>query len=347
MNLLKIIKDLKIITRNELYIIAAAFVFFFSILFYTFFTPNYYEGSQQKIIDIKQGTPLSQVIDTLYNKGIIHNKFNMRIISYLYGIDRKIKAGRYTIPNGLSYVKLVSKIANNSLSSEILVTLPEGIWQTEIAEILKRDLNIDSTKIMNLSHDKHFISLMGIDADNLEGYLLPETYYFYADSSPEDILLKMKSQMDKIFTPEVNNRIRNLKMTKKEILTLASIIDGESNYVPEFKTIAGVYYNRLKIGMPLQADPTIQFLLREKRKNRVLLKDLEINSRYNTYKFVGLPPSPINNPGKDAIMAALYPEKNDYLYFVASGDDRHVFSKTFSEHEINVSNYRKWRRNHN
>lgn len=347
MNLPRINKELKIITRNELYIVLAAFIISFCILLYTFFSPNYYKGDEPKIIDIKHGTPLSQVIDTLYVKEIIPNRFNMKIISYLYGAEKKIKAGRYMIPNGLSYVNLVERFVYNSLSSQILVTIPEGIWQSELAAILKRDLKIDSSKVMALSRDKTFIKSLGIETNNLEGYLLPESYYFYSNSSIEDILLKMKLQMDKIFTPELENRMRNLRMTKNQILTLASIIDGESNYVPEFTTIAGVYYNRLRIGMPLQADPTIQYLMREKRKNRILLKDLEIDSRFNTYKVVGLPPSPINNPGKDAIMAALYPEKNNYLYFVAKGDDRHIFSKTFSEHEINVSNYRKWRRNHN
>ena len=340
-------KELKIFTRNELYIVLAAFIVFFGILYYTFFTPNYYKGDQQIVIDIKQGSTLTTVIDTLYAKRIIPSRFNMKIVSYLYGAEKKIQAGRYIIPNGLSYVKLVERLAYNRLSTQILVTIPEGIWQTEIAEILKHELHLDSTKIMELSRDKSFIQSLGLNVDNLEGYLLPETYYFYADSTPEEVLKKMKHQMDKVFTPEAENRMRYLHMDKNQILTLASIIDGESNYIPEFKTIAGVYYNRLRLGMPLQADPTIQYLIRDKRKNRILLKDLEIKSKFNTYRNVGLPPAPINNPGKDAIMAALYPEKNGYLYFVANGDERHVFAKTYSEHEINVSHYRKWRRNRN
>jgi UPF0755 protein len=347
MNLLKISNELKIVTRKDLFIVIGFFIIIFIVLYYTFFTPNYYDGDRLMVIDIKHGSALSQVIDTLYAKKIIPNRLNMRIVSFIYGAEKKIKAGRYVIPNGLSYVKLVEKLAYNSLASQILVTIPEGIWQKDIAEILKRNLALDSSKVMTLSRDKSFLKSLGIENDNLEGYILPETYYFYPNSSPEEILLKMKIQMDKLFTPEVMNRMRNLKMTKNQILTLASIIDGESNYIPEFKTIAGVYYNRLRKGMPLQADPTIQYLIRDKKKSKILFKDLEINSKFNTYKFVGLPPAPINNPGKDAIMAALYPEKNDYLYFVAKGDDRHVFSKTFSEHEINVSNYRKWQRNHN
>ncbi len=123
-------------------------------------------------------------------------------------------------------------------------------------------------------------------------------------------------------------------------------IQSRQNRVSEFKRIAGVYYNRLRKGIKLQADPTVQFLKREKKRhNKIYYKDLEIDSPYNTYKYKGLPPGPINNPGKDAVLAALYPEENDYLFFVASGDGGHRFAKTKSEHERNVAKYRRWRSN--
>jgi UPF0755 protein len=200
---------------------------------------------------------------------------------------------------------------------------------------------------MELSKSKSFLNYLNLNADNLEGYLLPESYYFYSNSSAEEILTKLKQEMDNFFTPKLEARMKELRMTRKQILTLASIIDGESNLVAEFKTISGVYHNRLKRGMALQADPTVQYLIREKRKNRVLKKDLLINSKFNTYKYTGLPPAPINNPGKDAIIAALYPEKNNYLFFVADGNGGHSFSRTLNEHEQNVSKYRQWRRNQN
>ena len=129
--------------------------------------------------------------------------------------------------------------------------------------------------------------------------------------------------------------------TTHEILTLASIIEGETNIIEEMPRISGVYHNRLRRGMKLQADPTIQYLIPGEWR-RVLFKDLEIDSPYNTYKYKGLPPGPINNPGKDAILAALYPEQNKYLYFVADGKGGHSFSKTFNEHSRKVIQYRKW-----
>jgi UPF0755 protein len=272
----------------------------------------------------------------------------MKIISHLFNYDRKIRAGRYFIPNGLSYIKLLNLFTGtNSRNSQILITLPEGISQSYLASLIQKNINIDSAKIIELSGNKSFINSLGLDVKNLEGYLLPETYYIYQDNSAEEILRRLKFQMDKIFTPEIEVRMKLLKMTKNEILTLASIINGESTYVPEFKTIAGVYYNRLRQGMLLQADPTIEYLIRDRENNKITLRDLQIDSKFNTYKYEGLPPSPINNPGKDAIMAALFPEKHKYLYFVADGKEGHIFSATYEQHQLNVAKYRKWLRNQN
>jgi len=229
----------------------------------------------------------------------------------------------------------------------VLITIPEGIWQTEVAQILKRELNIDSTEVMELSKSRSFLNYLNLNANNLEGFLLPESYYFYTNTTAAEALSRLKLEMDKFFTPGMEERMKELNMNRTQILTLASIIDGESNLVSEFKTISGVYHNRLKIGMALQADPTVQYLIRDKRKNKVYKKDLLINSKFNTYLYQGLPPAPINNPGKDAIMAALYPEKNGYLFFVANGTGGHTFSTNLNEHEINVSKYRQWRRSQN
>jgi len=334
-------------TRNESYLFASFFGFVLGLLIFTFYTPNYYKQPEPVILEINRGLTFSEIIDTLYERRIIPSKTNIKIVTYLYGAEKKIKAGRYKIPNGLSYVQLVELLMTGMPAKQVLVTIPEGIWQSELAQILHNDLGIDSANVMELSKSKPFLNSLGLEANNLEGYLLPETYYFYSNTTLVEVLRKLKLQMDKLFTTEVEQRMIELKINKNQILTLASIIDGESNMVSEFNTIAGVFYNRLKKRMPLQADPTIQYLVRDKRKNRVLYKDLEIKSKFNTYKNLGLPPSPINNPGKDAILAALYPEKHSYLYFVADGNGGHIFASTFEQHEKNVSKYRQWRRNQN
>ncbi|MBS3944196.1 MAG: endolytic transglycosylase MltG [Melioribacter sp.] len=335
-----------ILSRREIIFIVIFFFFILGLLVFTFFFPNYYDQQEPVKIEVRKGETLSQISDSLYQKKIIPSKINMKIAAIIYGAERKIKAGRYNIPNGLSYLQLVELLIEGAPDAEVLITIGEGIWQMDLAKLLKEKLDIDSARVMELSRSRSFLNALGVDADNLEGYLLPETYYFYTHSSAEEILRKLAYQMKRIFDdPKVIDRMKELKMDKHQILTLASIIEAESNLFSEFKTISGVYHNRLRKGMLLQADPTVQYLIRERRKNKIYFKDLEIDSKFNTYKYAGLPPAPINNPGKDAIMAALYPESNKYYYFVANGQGGHYFSTNMSEHNRNVLKYREWRAN--
>ncbi len=334
------------LSKNDLYIFAGAFGFFLGILIFTFYFPNYYNGEGPVKFEIRQGETLNQVIDELYLRGIIPSKRNMKIAALISGSEKKVKAGFYEIPNGVSYLKLLEILTEGQPLPQKLVTIQEGIWQEKLAQLLEDEMGISSGKFMKLSRDKKFIRSLGLNVNYLEGYLLPETYYFYVGSTEEDIIKKLSSEMQKFLSkPEYIEQMKKLKMTKHQILTMASIIDGESNNVNEFRRIAGVYYNRLKRGMLLQADPTIQYIVRHRRKkvNKIYYKDLEIDSPFNTYKYPGLPPAPINNPGKDAIRAALYPEEHDYYYFVADGNGGHIFSRTHSQHLRNVRRYRAWR----
>ena len=347
-NLDKNKKSEPLLTKNEIYFLSAFFGFIFAVLYYTFFVPNYSNGQFPKAIEISQGSTFDQVVDSLYNKKIIPSKTNMKIAAVLYGGSESIKAGKYEISKGLNYFDLLELLIKGSPLKEKLVTIPEGIWQENLAGLLRQQLGLDSAKIMKLSKSKSFINSLGLQTDNLEGYLLPNTYYFYVHSSEEMVLRKLERAMSKIFAdPTVMRQMKKLKMNERKILILASIIDGESNKVSEFKRIAGVYYNRIKKGIKLQADPTIQYLIRNyKHHNKIYYKYLEIKSPYNTYIYYGLPPGPINNPGKAAIMAALYPEKNDFYYFVADGSGGHRFSRTLSQHLVNIKKYRQWRRKH-
>ena len=333
------------LSQNERNLIIALFSFIVGILMFTFLAPNYYEGKGTQNFEIYSGESLSSVIDSLYEKEIIPSKTNMHIVAFLYGAERKIKAGRYSIPNGQNYFQLIELLIEGSGSPQTLVTIPEGIWQHDLANLLHEKMGIDVKEFMSLSRDKKYLKSLSIKAKVLEGYLLPNTYYFFDGSTNDEIIRKLKAKMDKIFeSPGVISAMKKLKLSKHKILTLASIIDGESNKSSEYKRISGVYYNRLKRGMRLQADPTVQYLKRERRsKNKVYYKDLEIDSPYNTYKYAGLPPGPINNPGEEAVLAAIFPEKHGFLFFVADGTGGHKFAKTSSEHQKNVIAYRKWR----
>jgi UPF0755 protein len=342
-------KNLLTLSKKEYLLVGAIFVAVLLILLYTLYSPNQFDDETVPTVEISRGSNFNDVVDTLYHKKIIPNKLGIRLAAFIYDAEKKIKAGRYTIPEGLNYFQLVELFINGAPQAEILVTIPEGIWQNDLASLLNSKLGIDSSYFMKLSKNMNYINSLDLPANvtNLEGYLLPETYYFYANSTVEEIIKKLVTEKKKFIAGKLERRMQELKLTLNETLTLASIIDGESNIIGEFKTISGVYHNRLRIKMPLQADPTIQYLIRDKRKNRILYKDLEINSKYNTYKYAGLPPSPINNPGKDAITAALFPEEHNLLYFVADGTGGHIFARTIKEHENNVKKYRAWRRNKN
>ncbi len=333
------------ISKTEIYIATGVFGFLFGLMLFIFFTPNYNKHVSPVEFVIPAGSSLTSVIDSLYEQKIIKSKAAMHTAAFIFGVEKNIKAGTYKIPNGLSYYSMLKLFLDGSPEKQIMVTIPEGIWQENLTQLLSDELMLDNNKLLELSKDKKFLRELGIKAKTIEGYLLSETFYFFEDVTEKEALQKLKQEMDKLFeSKEVINRMQILGRSKHEILTIASIIDGESNIVSEFAKISGVYYNRLKKGMRLQADPTVQYLKRHKRsRNRIYYKDLEIDSPYNTYKYAGLPPGPINNPGKDAVKAALYPEEHSYYYFVADGNGGHVFAKTASEHNKNVRAYRRWR----
>ena len=345
-NIIKI-KKKPLLTDTELYITFSVFGFLIGLLIFIFYAPNYYDERGPIEFEIKQGVSFSTVVDSLYAKGIIRSESLLHTAAFLYGAEKNVKAGKYKIPNGLSYFDLIEILQKGSKSNQIKVTIPEGIWQHNLCGLLANKLNLDSTRFMQLSFDRSFLRKLGINFNTIEGYLLPETFYFYDDSDEIQIFKKLFNEMDRIFQSDsVNKQMEILGLNKHQILTIASIIDGESNILDEFKKISGVYHNRLKKNMLLQADPTVQYLMRyNKRRNKIYYKDLEIDSPYNTYKNVGLPPGPINNPGKEAVLAALFPDEHDYYYFVADGTGGHVFGRNLNEHNRNVDDYRKWRRN--
>jgi len=335
------------LSKDDIRLFFLLFSFWFSFLYFLFYLPNYFPEGTDNIVIIKKGSSFNQVVDTLYKRNIITNKTLFKLSAFIVGADKNIKFGRYLIPNGKNNFVLLELFTSSKNALENRVTIPEGIWQHKLAQLLQLKLGIDSTGFMNANYDDGLLKKLGIPSNSFEGYLLPDTYDFFTDSTPEDVIIKLVGEMNKIFEDSSNIRqMKKLKMNRHQILTLASIIDGESNKVSEFKRIAGVYYNRLKKRMPLQADPTIQYLKRYNAvRNKILYSDLKIESPFNTYIHAGLPPSPINNPGKDAIFAALYPELNNFLYFVADGSGGHVFSTTASQHLSNVNAYRQWRRN--
>lgn len=288
------------------------------------------ENSAHRDFIIHRGMSLQQIADSLAQQGFITARDRFIFADKILGWGNQLKAGRYALPPAASNLTLY-KIFREGKAAQLRVTLPEGKTAEDFAGILRRALDIDSTDFVRLAQDSALARQLGVPAAHLEGYLYPDTYNFYWGTSPKDIIRVMVQEFHRRMEDSLAQRANELGLKLQEVVTLASIIEGEAMVDSERAIIAAVYHNRLRKGILLQADPTIQYIVPGPPR-RLLKRDLEIDSPYNTYRYPGLPPGPVNNPGMASIRAALYPAGVEYLYFVATGDGSHRFSRTLSEH---------------
>jgi UPF0755 protein len=294
-------------------------------------------------IEIPRGSSFTQITDTLVRHGLVSQPLFFRLYGRFLAKDKKIKAGYFNIPGGLS----ISELMNNLLKakqSAIRITLIEGWSDAQVIAKIANKLRLRETIFDSLSADKDFLKSLGLDLTGITGYLLPDTYSFTYDMTEKEILAHLVRQTMAIFeTDSIQQAMTALKFDRRQILTLASLIEGEALADSERVLISSVFHNRLRIGMRLQSCSTIQYILPGSAR-RLLLKDLEIPSEYNTYLHVGLPPGPINNPGRKSILASLFPKKSNFLYFVARGDGSHRFSASASEHNQAKADFDEIRR---
>jgi len=211
------------------------------------------------------------------------------------------------------------------------VTIPEGYDVAQIVPLLARGLGVPTDSVDAAVRDTALRRRLDVPTPTLEGYLYPDTYAFSPGTTAREAVGQMVDLFERRWQPEWDARLQSLAMSRHDVITLASIIEKEARHAEERPVISAVYHNRLKRRMPLQADPTVQYAL-GRHTARVLYKDLEIDSPYNTYRRVGLPPGPIASPGTPSIAAALAPANVPYLYFVAAPDGHHEFRTTFEEH---------------
>lgn len=274
--------------------------------------------------------------------GLIRSRYKIGKAAQILRARSKIKAGKYLIPAKISSYRLLHMLVEGKVVPE-RVTIPEGLNSRQIAAIVQRQLAIDSTEFVQLVSDSGLARELGIQAPTLEGFLFPDTYRFNWGVDARTVITILVNQFKSHFDQALQRRASQLGMSLLETVTLASIIEGEAVVDSERVVISAVYHNRLKQGMRLQADPTIQYIIKDGPR-RLLSRDLKIDSPYNTYKYTGLPPGPINNPGLASIKASLFPARVDYLYFVANGDGSHTFSATFAAHLRAKARFDKIRR---
>lgn len=281
-------------------------------------------------VTIPAGVPFRAAADSLASRQLITMPRVFSTYAKLRGRDRNVKAGTYLLRRGASWNWILDAIANGRGMVRGM-TIPEGWSLTQIVPQLARVLELPPESVDVAVRDTALLHHLDIPTPTLEGYLFPETYLFPVGTSARGAVRLMVNEFEKRWQPEWDDQLRTLAMSRNDILALAAIIEKEAKVPEERPVISAVYHNRLKRGMLLQADPTVQYAL-GRHVTRVLFKDLTVDSRYNTYRYKGLPPGPIASPGTPSIEAALHPADVPYLYFVAAPDGHHEFRRTFAEH---------------
>lgn len=284
----------------------------------------------------------SQILDSLESGAGMIDRDAMERAFDSENLSSRIKPGKYQIsPSNTSIY--VARMLTRGWQVPHKLTL-SGTMRNKgvIAKKIANQMMVDYEEVAAALEDEEFLEGYGFTTEDVFGMILPDTYEMYWDATVEEIFDRLKKEYDTFWTEERLAKAKERKLTQKEVSVLASIVSGETNVSSEYATIAGVYLNRLNIGMLLQADPTVCFCY-DYTVDRVLKKHLPIDSPYNTYKYKGLPPAPINVPPKACLDAVLSPEEHDYLYFCASADfdGSHMFTKTYSDHKINSRKYQR------
>ena len=294
------------------------------------------DSTEYIVVEIPPGSSTGDISEILHNHGLIRNNFVFKYMTKKMKYDGKYQAGTYVLGYNMSMVDIMNTMYQGSVTDDntIRFTIPEGYTLQDTAKVFQNKGLMDAKAFLeeaeNGTFSYDFLEGIPQGPNRLEGFLFPDTYEVYLDSTPHDIIDKMLSRFDELFTEEFYSRATELGYSVKEIVTLASIIEREALLDSERTIVSSVFHNRLHIDMALQSCATIQYILGE-AKPKLSTADTKIESPYNTYLHSGLPPGPIASPGYASIEAALFPLETSYMYFVAKGDGSHAFAETYEE----------------
>lgn len=265
-----------------------------------------------------------------------------KILAKHNNFDARKRSGKFAVKDGDTMKDIYYRIVSNT-QTPVKLTVPSARTIPQLVGTISRQLMLDSAELSQYTNSPVYYNRIGYTKASLPSLFIPETYEVYWDIKPENLMIRLMKEREKFWNSKRKAKADALGMTPEEIATLASIVDEETNSKEEMPIVAGLYINRLKKGMPLQADPTVKFALGDPTRKRILTKDLETNSRYNTYKYKGLPPGPIRIPTKQALESVLDYKKHDYLYMCAKEDlsGTHNFAKTLSQHNANAKRYQQ------
>ena len=308
-------------------------------VYYVFFLKNPIISDNEVVISIPQGTSVAALTDTLAAHQLIRSGVAFQFAARVLGAARDLHAGRYRIAYGLSNTQIIRRLTGSEYALILRATFPEGITIYRAASIARDKLGLDSGIFMRFAFDTGFLHSLGVpkEAKSAEGYLFPDTYEFLLSADPKGLLTKMIKHWKRLADDSLYENSDEENLSLQEVMTLASIVEAEAHRPDERDTIAGVYLNRLRIGMKLDADPAVQYGLHLNRP--ITHDDLLTPNPYNSYMNVGLPPGPICNPGAASIRAVLHPAKSKYLYFVArrDGSGGHYFSRSLVEQDRKIN----------
>jgi len=302
-------------------------------------------GAAEKLrFVVQQGETSEDISKQLKDAGLIRSNLFFDLYAWQSGNDDKLQSGEYDIPKNLSIKDVIRLLSSAKERLQNKITIIEGWKISDIAQyfddnaITKKENFVWAVEHKAAWWDR-FELLKNKPRDrDLEGYLFPDTYLVYKDASIDDIIEKMLSNLEKKYTPEMRDETKRLGFSTHEILTLASIIEREVSTDDDRAVVSGIFHNRLKAGMGLQSDATVNYVT-GKGKTQPSYDDVSVDSPYNTYKYRGLPPGPIGSPGLSAIRAALYPKESEYIYFLTTPEGKAIYSKTYEEHIIAKRKY--------
>ncbi len=283
-------------------------------------------------------TELDELTEILNDYSLVERTKEFEWAASLLGWKR-FQKGHYLVDRGFSYDQFLSKLARG-IQDPVRVTIPPGRSMGEIANRVGSQLAFDSLSFHNTVTDSAFLDQLNMDEKDVIGRFFPDTYSVYWTVSPESFFERVLQEFNNAVADKHHDQLNELDTSLDDIITLASIVEWEAQNREEKSLISGLYWNRLNRGMRLQADPTINYAVGERR--RLLYEDYQIDHPYNTYRNNGLPPGPITNPDLASIEAALYPEEHEYLYMVATPKGEHAFSRTFEEHKQKSAKWRQW-----
>lgn len=310
-------------------------------LYILFFVPSRINEGPG-IVEVPYGASIQETAEILHKNGWVPSASGFVLLARLTDSRGTLKAGEYMFSSSISSWQILKILRKGSVVLH-RVTVPEGLRGIDVAGIVSEKLSLSRDRFAELLTDPELIRSLSLEVPSLEGYLLPETYSFPKNATEEQVIRKMAAEMFAFFDSEKMRQAEFLGMDLHQILTLASIIEKEMGVENEGPLISSVYHNRLEKRMRLQSDPTVIYGIRD-FDGDLRWKDLKQDTPYNTYLRAGLPPTPIANPGRTSILAALYPSESKYLYFVSRNNRTHAFSQTLAEHNRQVNRYQKGRR---